>query len=264
VADRFLTSSGSSIYFDDNGAGIPVVAIHGLGGGAYFFRGLAARLQGHCRLRALDLPGTGRSTSGPRPMSAESWVQDIGEFLERVVAEPAVILGHSLGTILALKGWEAWPQCVRALVFVGGLPEVRPLIRERLAQRIEPVTRDGLAGWGERVSPGVFSPATLVSQPETVGLFERLLESQDAGAYVRTMQILLATSATALVPTVRVPSIAITGEDDQYAPVEYVKAFVRHLPDRSSVAIIPACGHLPFLEAPDVFAVFVRAFLDTL
>ena len=264
MADRFTTSSGSSIYFEDSGAGIPVLAVHGLGGGAYFFRGFAARTQGDCRLRSVDLPGTGRSTSGPQPFTADSWVRDLGEFIDRVIGEPAVILGHSLGTILALKGWESWPRHVRALIFVGGLPEVRPAIRERLTQRIEPVRRDGLAGWGERVSPGVFSPTTFRSQPEVIGLFERLLEVQDAGAYLRTLQILLDASALPAVSTVRVPSIAITGEDDQYAPPEAVKAFVRQLPRECSVTAIPACGHLPFLEAPDIFAGLIRSFLDTL
>ena len=105
MADRFVTSSGSSIYFDDTGTGVPVVAIHGLGGGAYFFRGLGRAAAGRVRLVAIDLPGTGRSTSGPAAFSAESWIRDLGEFIEQVVGEPAVILGHSLGTILALKGW---------------------------------------------------------------------------------------------------------------------------------------------------------------
>ncbi len=264
MADRFVASSGSSIYFEDNGAGIPVVALHGLGGGAYFFRGLAARLQGRCRLRAVDLPGTGRSTSRPPDFSADSWVRDLGDFLQRVVGEPAVLLGHSLGTILALRGWQAWPQHVRALIFTGGLPEVRPAIRDRLTDRIEPVSRSGLAGWGERISPGIFSPVTLRKQPEIVGLFERLLEAQDPAAYVRCIEILLGTSAADIVPTVRAPTMAITGEDDQYAPVEAVKAFVRRLPGPCRSELLPACGHLPFLEAPEAFATLVRGFLDTL
>ena len=264
MADRFLTSSGSSIFFEDEGAGLPVVALHGLGGGAYFFRGLALRLNGRCRVRAIDLPGTGRSTSGAPEFSAWTWIRDIGEFIERVVGEPAVVVGHSLGTILALLGWAAWPQHVRALVMVGGLPEVRPVIRERLTQRIEPVGRDGLAGWGARVSPGVFSPATIRGQPEIVTLFERVLELQDSAAYVRSMQILLGASATSVIPTVRVPAMAITGDDDQYAPPEAVRAFASQFPRGCRVATLSSCGHLPFLEVPDAFAALVQSFLDTL
>jgi len=71
------------------------------------------------------------------------------------------------------------------------------------------------------------------------------------------------TIAVAAVRRVQVPSIAITGEDDQYAPVEFVTAFARQVPG-CSLAVLPGCGHLPFLEAPDLFASRIRSFLDTL
>src|SRR5436190_1150393 len=96
------------------------------------------------RRRAAPTSGKTRCATGPRPYSSASWIRDLGEFVERVAAQPVVLLGHSLGTILALQAYAAWPDRVRAMMFVGGLPEVRPAIRERLTPRIDPITRDGL------------------------------------------------------------------------------------------------------------------------
>lgn len=260
-----ISSRGSWIHLDDTGSGrLPVLALHGLGGGAYFFRGLAARLEPRYRVIAIDMPGTGRSTSGATHWSLESWVDDIGDLIDRHIGAPTVLLGHSLGTILALEGYAAWPERVRAMAFVGGLPAVRPIIRERLTQRAADVRRAGMRGLGAQVAAGIFSPATMRTRPEVIALFERVFEAQPQDAYLRGIDVLLAASAETIAPTVTVPSIAITGADDQYAPPDAVRAFASALPAGCPVQVIPECAHMPFFEAPEAFASLVEAFLDTL
>ena len=252
------------MYLEDAGAGPCVLALHGLGGGAYFFRGLARRLQASYRVLSVDLPGTGRSAA-EGPPSIDTWVDRLGRLIDEQRAAPVVLLGHSMGTIVALHAYAAWPDRIRALAFVGGLPRVRPPIRERLNARLAALegARD-LAGWGSSVSPGVFSPATLAGQPELVALFERLFEAQPLDAYAACTRVLLDADATPLVGSVRVPCLAVTGADDQYAPPDAVAAFVENLPHSARLEVIQACGHLPFLEQPDAFARVMDAFLRTL
>jgi pimeloyl-ACP methyl ester carboxylesterase len=197
-------------------------------------------------------------------MSAETWVSDLGAFAAERIGEPVVVLGHSMGTILALEAWDAWPDRIRALIFAGGLPEARPFIRERLTERAVTVSRDGLAGLGPTAATANFSAAIHARDPELIGLFARLFELQDALCYVRCCEILLRASAAAVVPSVRVPCLSISGSDDQYAPPDLVAGFMRELPGRHEQIVIPECGHLPFLEAPDVFEAAIRSFLATL
>jgi 3-oxoadipate enol-lactonase len=207
-----------------------VLALHGLGGGAYFFSEFAERLQPDYRVVSIDLPVT-------RPdFSMETWVDDLGALAAERNGESVVLLGHSMGTILALKAWAAWPDEIRGMIFVGGLPQVLPHIRERLSDRVRALdgARD-LIGWGKKVSPGVFSPSTFRDRPEIV----------------------------AVVKTVGVPCLAITGEHDQYAPPEAVAAFLQQMPRRPHLDVIPDCGHLPFLEQPEAFAAAVKSFLRT-
>lgn len=251
------------MYLEDAGAGPSVLALHGLGGGAYFFSGLPRRLPSY-RVLSVDLPGTGRSAA-EGPPSIDNWVDRLGRLLDEQGAAPAVLLGHSMGTIVALHAYAAWPDRIRGLIFVGGLPRVRPPIRERLDARLAALegARD-LAGWGPSVSPGVFSPATLAGQPELVALFERLFETQALDAYVASMRALLDADATNLVGSVRVPCLAVTGADDQYAPPDAVATFVQGLPHSASLEVVAACGHLPFLEQPDAFARLVDAYLRRL
>jgi 3-oxoadipate enol-lactonase len=262
--DRFVTAGGSSVYLEDSGGRIPVLALHGLGGGAFFFRTLAAPLAPACRLLALDLPGVGWSTSEPRAFTLDSWMADLGDLVTSHIGEPVVILGHSLGTILALEAWRRWPAHVRAIICVGGLPEVRPAIRERLSSRLTDVRAHGLGGWAAKAMPGIFALQSFDRRAAVVAMYERLFEAQESGVYTRCIEILLSANASDVVNTVTVPCLAVTGAGDQYAPPDLVEAFTARLAGPHHTLVIPECGHLPFFEAPEAFAEALQSFLETL
>lgn len=261
MSTAFTSSRRHGLYVDEAGTGRPALALHGLGGGAYFFRGLAAHMGLRHRVLAVDLPGTGASPA-PGGFSLQDWVADLGEFVAREIREPVAIIGHSMGTIIGLEASAAWPEWIRGMVFIGGLPEVRPPVRERLIARATAMRASGMAGWGARVMPGIFSPATFASKPEVIGLFERLFETHDVTSYLRSLDILLGASAVDRVPGVRVPCLAITGQDDQYAPPDAVRAFMAHMLAPHDVAVIPDAAHMPFFERPHELAALVGTFLD--
>lgn len=260
MIERFVCRSGAAIHLEDSGRGVPILALHGLGGGAWFFTGLARRLGEDYRVVSLDLPGTGRSAAAPGRVSIAAWVADIEDVVLHRIGEPVVLLGHSMGTIIALHAAEAWPGSLRASVFVGGLPEPRPEIQERLRLRADLVTRVGIAGTGAAVAAANFSTGTLARHPELVAIFERLFDAQDPETYVRCCRLLMSASAAGSPARVRVPCLSISGAEDQYAPPDLVTAFVNELPD-CELEILPDCGHFPFLEQPSTFATRLRTFL---
>ena len=266
MSEPYRARSGLPVHIEDAGAGPAVLAVHGLGGGAWFFTGLARRLEGRFRVLSVDLPGTGRSVE-PAParpaFTADTWVADLRGLIEDRVGGPVVLLGHSMGTILALLAWDSWPELIRGLVFVGGLPEALPPIRERLRQRVMHVAAHGMAGTGALVSLANFSSSTRENQPELVAMFERLFEAQEPVAYMRSCEILQSISATSILPRVQAPCLALTGRHDQYAPPDLVSAFVQQLPSTHAEVVLPDAGHFPFLETPEPFAAALAPFLES-
>ena len=277
----FVTKSGRVLHFEETSPGshgLPVVCLHGIGGGAYFFTGFARRLAEASpdtfRVITLDLPGTGNSrtavTNGDAPVdfTLESMVADLGEFVRDHVGEPVVLLGHSFGTILALKAWETWPAgSIRGLLFVCGLPQARPVIHERLSARAQDIRQNGMGGWGMKGTPGVFSPRSRRELPEITGLFERLFEDQLPETYTHIIDVLLAADLTATPATVTVPCAAIGGADDSYAPPDALRAFadsLRAAPAPCPVTILEGAGHMAFYERPEKFARAATAFLESL
>lgn len=61
-----------------------------------------------------------------------------------------------------------------------------------------------------------------------------------------------------------IPCLTITGDEDLYAPPDRVRAFAETLPHGTRVEVMRDCGHVPFLEQPDVFARLVEPFLSRL
>jgi 3-oxoadipate enol-lactonase len=259
---RYAAASGSSIYFEDAGTGPPVLALHGVGGGAYFFHGLSDRLQNRYRIVAVDYPGVGFSTAGRGAFSLDGWVADLGGFVADTFDRPVVVLGHSLGTIVGLEVWRSWPSRIAGMVFVGGLPEVRPPVRERLTDRSRAIRQDGIEGWGVKVAAGVFSAASVRQHPEAVGMFARLFETQPPDVYVESLRILMGANAWPVVPTVTVPCFSISGSDDTYAPPDAVSEFLDRFPTRPDQIVLPEVGHMPFFEAPADFASAVEHCLN--
>ncbi len=260
----FSTQSGTSLYFEETGSGPPVLALHGIGGGAYFFGGFAKRMQSRNRIITLDNPGTGNSISAVTPFTLESSVEDIGDLVREKIGEPVVIVGHSFGTILALKAWEKWPEWIRGLVFTCGLPKVRPNVYKRLSRRAEDIAKNGIAGWGPKMSAEVFSAATFREQPEMAAIFERLFEAQEPASYIRSIEVLLGADVTDIVPTITVPCMAIAGTEDSYAPPEPVKEFVSKIPGGCRQENVQGYGHILILETPETHASMVASFLQSL
>jgi len=118
-----------------------VLAVHGLPGGLRDFRWLAPALSPHFRVVRMDLPGFGGTPWTTRPGYAPSdraaFVAELSRALE---LPPAIVLGHSMGGVVATALASQAPDRVRALGFVAA-PGLRP---HRAFRRMP---RRALSGW---------------------------------------------------------------------------------------------------------------------
>ncbi len=255
--------SGRSIHCTDNGAGAGpgLLCIHGLGGGSYFFAGLAAALQSSFRVLSVDLPGCGLSPAAPAGFSFDDCGLVIEELVREAMDEPIAVLGHSMGAIIALKLASRRVVTVDRLIFVGGVAEPIPDAQGRLRQRARDIRGRGMAGVGDLTMPIVFSAKTVRTMPGLVAMYHRLLELNDPIAYAQAAEALSKASAADTLSTISVPCLAVTGSEDRYAPPAAVKAFVSRLRGPAEYREIEDCGHMPFFEKPETFEDIVREFL---
>ncbi len=96
-----------------------VVAIHGITANAWSWDPVAHASNGDFDLVAVDLRGRGRSWTQPGPVGLRQHADDVAAVIEQL-GGPVVVVGHSMGTYVALLLAERHPAAVRSLVLVDG------------------------------------------------------------------------------------------------------------------------------------------------
>ena len=139
-------------------AGQPaVLLIHGAGGDHSLWAGQSRYLSHHgINLIALDLPKHGQSQSGPVLATIDDYVDVIDEFLRALDIQKAVVVGHSMGGLIALGLAEKHPSAVAGLGLVGvggAMPVNEALLKaaqEKPEQAARMIAQWGMAERGER------------------------------------------------------------------------------------------------------------------
>ena len=121
--------------------GTPMLFIHGIASSSESWNSIAPHFLDEYRVLAVDLRGHGQSS---KPSEGYHWendyAEDISQFIEEYLEEPAIIIGHSLGAAITAAVAAHSPQYVRAIVledppaFLDDNPEA---IRERFATTLD-------------------------------------------------------------------------------------------------------------------------------
>jgi pimeloyl-ACP methyl ester carboxylesterase len=127
---RFTAQDGLSLYYRDYGDALlprtPVLCLSGLARHSADFHRTALRLCGERRVICPDYRGRGRSDHDPDPMKyqAHTYVNDIAHLLAVAGVHRVVVIGTSLGGLLAAAMGAAMPRAVAGVVMNDIGPEL--------------------------------------------------------------------------------------------------------------------------------------------
>ena len=113
-----------------------VVCVHGLGGSHANWLAIAPQLARTHRVLALDLGGFGLTRGGARGTSVAANTRLLHRFLTEVAGEPAILLGNSMGGLIAALEAAEHPDDVRGLAL---LDPALPLYLSSRTSRPEPL-----------------------------------------------------------------------------------------------------------------------------
>lgn len=98
--------------------GDPIVFVHGFGASAYHWRFNVPALAKRHRVYAIDLLGFGWSDKALVDYEPGLWRDQLSDFLEEVVKEPATIAGNSVGGYAVLNVAANRPKLVKGLILL--------------------------------------------------------------------------------------------------------------------------------------------------
>lgn len=102
--------------------GTPIVLLHGLGGSIAWWDALVAELEDDFRIVSLDLLGHGGSEVPDRGYSIDDHARLVSLALGELDVEGAVVVGHSMGGVVATRLAEQASELADSLVLIGTAP----------------------------------------------------------------------------------------------------------------------------------------------
>jgi len=136
------TIDGKKLFytFDENDDSTPkttTLLIHGLGSSSCFYKTVTPSLKPLTRCISLDTPGSGLSELGSSEQSISSIAHDAIALLDELkIHEKVVVVGHSMGGIVANYLGAEYPDRVKGIVLLGPVNPI-PSLAEVFEKRIE-------------------------------------------------------------------------------------------------------------------------------
>ncbi|WP_075296845.1 MULTISPECIES: alpha/beta fold hydrolase [unclassified Pseudonocardia] len=260
--------AGRVIRYVDEGEGPAVVLIHGLGGSwQTWLENIPALARDH-RVIALDLPGFGGSEALPPQRTTECFVDVIAELLAGLGITQAVIVGHSLGGLVATMVAEQRPELARGLVLVSagsiGLGELRLAmigagfgLFDALVRRtplLDLVVNHPRMRW-LFLRGAVQRPASL--SPD---LASEVIPAMKAPGFADAVSSAVEVVRRANPVAVRCPTAMIWGRDDHLVPLATAFTLRSAIPG-ARLAVLEDVGHCAMFEWPEVVDQILLDFL---
>lgn len=255
--------------------GRPLLLVHGFGGAKEdFTEHLDALAAQGWHAVAPDLRGHGESAwpEGEDAYSFESFADDLVSLAESLGWSSFVLLGHSMGGMVAQELALSRRSLVDALVLMDTAHgPMEWLDRDMLAMSVAVIRDEGVDAWVDlandlRDSDPLVTPAfrrLLAERPGYAEFCDR--KARATAADMRAAMMLRFVDQRDRLPdlaTLDVPTLCIAGEQDD-GFVDHARAMAAAMP-RVRLAVIPDAGHSPQFENPDAWWDALSEFLAEL
>jgi pimeloyl-ACP methyl ester carboxylesterase len=248
ATEQFANLDGHRVYYRSFGSGkTAMIFLSGWGCDTSLWQNQVPALVPYSRVLLVDLPGHGGSDKPDIPYTLDLFTRAVNAVVEHARAPKAVVVGHSMGGMVAYEFARRWPEKTIALIWVDGAfsipidvdqqiagfrrraeefrsPDYQEKVRQFIDQLYVPETPTPVR---EKVT------ASILSTPQHVlaGCLEGLADPRLFEHY-----------------TLDIPVFAIFSSF--WNPERFIDIFKKSLP-RFQYEVLTGVGHYPMLEKPD-------------
>lgn len=260
---RIALNTGVALEYVEQGdeKGVPVILLHGITDSWHSYESTLPYLPSFLHAFALTQRGHGDSDKPQRGYSPRHFAHDVAAFIVQKKLGAAVVVGHSMGGVVAQQFAILYPQLVKALVIVDSDPVLRknpgmPEFYEELQKMKGPQNRDYLEA---------FQKATLSEPIDSTYLQLLVDESMKVphAVFVAALKGLLEVDLSSQLQQVQCPSMVFWGSNDAFCLKEGQDILRQSLPG-AEWKVYEGTGHALHWEKPERFAADLAAFVRSI
>jgi pimeloyl-ACP methyl ester carboxylesterase len=261
----------------------PVLLLHGFGASIGHWQHNLEFLTTHHTVYGLDLVGWGGSRKPDINYDIDLWVDQVYDFWQAFVGQPMILIGNSIGSLVALVAAARHPEMAASLVMVS-LPDLSAE-QEMIPKPLQPLV-NGI----KRIilnPPFLRTLFRIVSQPKVARKWAKIAyanadrvtddlldlfltparEKEAPAAFVKIMQGMTSSNFSPnirkLLPELQIPMLLLWGCEDRMIPPGTAAVLVELNPLLELVNLESA-GHCAHDEVPDIVNEKIRTWLDRL
>ena len=261
----------------------PVLLLHGFGASIGHWQHNLEFLTTHHTVYGLDLVGWGGSRKPDVKYDIDLWVDQVYDFWQAFVGQPMILVGNSIGSLVALVAAARHPEMAASLVMVS-LPDLSAE-QEMIPKPIQPLV-NGI----KRIilnPPILRTLFRIVSRPKVARSWAKIAyanpdrvtddlvdlfltparEKEAPAAFVKIMQGMTSSNFSPnirkLLPELQIPMLLLWGCEDRMIPPGTAAVLVKLNP-RLELVNLEAAGHCAHDEVPDLVNEKIRTWLDSL
>lgn len=239
------------------GDDISLVFINSLGTDLRMWDSVCSRLPPHWGTLRMDKRGHGLSDTAPQGYGIPELAEDVIAAMDDAGFDIAVLVGCSIGGLIAQHIALMAPEKVQGLVLSNTASMLGAA--EGWHARIDGLRENGMAAMAKGILPRWFGPKMLANP--NAALWRTLLARTDQDGYIATCAAIAGTDITDRLGEITQPALVFGGKHDLATPPEIVEALARNLP-RADLVMFEETGHLPAIEAPEVFTEALTKFVE--
>jgi pimeloyl-ACP methyl ester carboxylesterase len=261
---------GVKLYYEETGAGVPVVFVHEFAGDLRSWEPQLRRFGQRYRAIAYNARGYPPSDvpEDAAAYSQDRAADDVTAVLDHLGIDKAHVVGLSMGAFATLHFGFRHAARARSLTVAGcgygAEPDKKEGFRAEAAGIAEAIRAQGMAAVAERYAHGPTRVQFENKDPRGFAEFKRALAGHDATGAANTLLRVQRDrpslwDLTDRMKALRVPTLVLTGDEDW--PCLLPGVLLKRNIHAAALAVMPNCGHAINLEDPDGFNRIVGDFL---
>ncbi len=270
---------GTRIHYRSVGQGVPIVCCNGLGVPTFFWKYLENFFKNSHQVVLWDYRGHGDSAPPKKMANAtvSALVEDLKSVLDALQIKKAILVGYSLGVQVTLEFYKRYPGRVMAIIpclgtygkpmdtfynspFSKYLYEIVTLIGARFPKQGNWISRFLLKNpfWYQLGGLLKMIDTGMASKEDASAYIDHIL-GLDPAFFTNLLKSVQGHSTETVLKKVKIPSLVIGGEYDQFTPVWIAKKMHRTIPG-SEIFIVKKGTHAALLEQPELINLRIEKF----